>query len=105
MKRGPTDGLIGMWTHTFDKNGDVDRQFQILRRSGDAYIVQLYSFEDGHPDGMVAIPRKTILQNRLYESVYGLNDAMNVIERKKKEKEQKEVQAFLRKAEGLRLAS
>jgi hypothetical protein len=105
MKRGPTDGLLGMWALTFDKDGDIDRQFQILRRTGDAYIVQLYSLENGRPDGKVAIPRKTILKNKLYESVYGMNEARDAIQEKRRERVDKEVAAFNKMAEAYRLAS
>jgi hypothetical protein len=96
----PTDGLLGMWAHTFDSDGDIDRQFQILRRSGDGYIVQLYSLEDGHQDGMVVIPRKTILENRVYHSHYGMNDAMVEIDQKRRQ-----VLMATYQAEGLRIVS
>ena len=90
MKRGPVDGLIGMWAFTVDKNGDVDRQFEILRRTGDAYIVQMYALKGGAPAGLFAIPRKTILSGQVFENSDGLSDAIRAM------KGEKDFQRFMR---------
>ncbi len=76
MKRSASDGLIGMWFHTFDEGGDIDRQLEVIRRSGSDYICRNYSWEHGRPCGCAVVPRNTILQLPLYESSQALNAAM-----------------------------
>jgi ribosomal protein L36 len=72
--KNTSDGLIGMWAHTFDEDGDIDQQFQIIRRSGDVYICRIYSWEDGRPTNCTVIRRNRIFDLKLYES----SEAMNV---------------------------
>ena len=60
-----SDGLISMWSHTYDEDGDISQQFQIVRRSGDVYLCKLYSWIDGSPTGCVAIGRNKILGLKL----------------------------------------
>jgi hypothetical protein len=71
-----SDGLIGMWAHTYDDDGDIEWQFQIIRRSGDVYLCKLYSWVDGSPTGCVAIGRNKILGLKLYETCAAMNDAL-----------------------------
>jgi hypothetical protein len=71
-----SDGLIGMWAHTYDDDGGIEWQFQIIRRSGDVYLCKLYSWVDGSPTGCVAIGRNKILGLKLYESCEAMNDAL-----------------------------
>jgi hypothetical protein len=75
--KSTSDGLIGLWCHTFDDDGDIEWQFQIIRRSHDAYVCRLYSWENGRPADCVVIPRKKILGLRFYESSQGLNVALD----------------------------
>ena|SRR5712664_1796697 len=70
-----SDGLIGMWAHSYDEDGDIDQQFQIVRRSGDVYLCKLYSWIDGSPTGCVAVGRNKILGLKLYETCEAMNDA------------------------------
>jgi hypothetical protein len=79
-----SDGLIGMWAHTFDDDGDIEWQFQIIRRSGDVYICKLYSWTNGRPANCVVIPRNKILSLQLYES----SEAMNVAFEKHQQEQQ-----------------
>ena len=79
-----SDGLIGMWAHTFDDDGDIEWQFQIIRRSGDVYICKLYSWTNGCPANCVVIPRNKILSLQLYES----SEAMNVAFENHKQQQQ-----------------
>jgi len=79
-----SDGLIGMWAHTFDDDGNIEWQFQIIRRSGDVYICKLYSWTNGRPANYVVIPRNKILGLQLYES----SEAMNVAFEKHKQQQQ-----------------
>jgi len=77
----PSDGLIGMWVHSFDGNGDVDRQFQILRRTGDGYLCQLYSLKDGYRSELKVISRKDIIAKMtIYCSHFDMNDAFDRLE-------------------------
>jgi hypothetical protein len=71
-----SDGLIGMWAHTYDEDGDIDQQFQIVRRSGDVYLCKLYSWIDGSPAGCVAVGRSKILGLKLYETCEAMNAAL-----------------------------
>jgi hypothetical protein len=75
LKFKASDGLIGMWGHTFDDDGDIDLQFQIVRRSGDMYLIELYSWTDGNPSGCIAVSRARILDLKLYESCEAMNAA------------------------------
>jgi hypothetical protein len=70
-----SDGLLGMWAHSYDEDGDIDLQFQIVRRSGDAYLVRTYSWVDGRATGCVAMGRHKLLGLKLYESCDDMNDA------------------------------
>ena len=85
----PADGLIGMWVHSFDANGDVDRQFQILRRTGDGYVCQLYSMEDGYRSELKVISRKEIISKMtIYSSHFEMNDALDRIEEEQRAKKE-----------------
>src|SRR5215475_15845814 len=80
-KRGSVDGLINMWAHAFDRQGNVVMQFQILHRTGDGYLCQTYSMEDGELDVLKVVARKDIIRDmRLYYSHYEMNDALDKIE-------------------------
>ena len=77
MKRGPTDGLVGMWIHDFDQRGNIIVQAEIISRSQDGYICQLYSLDDGDPSELKVVPRKQIVERmKLYRSIYEMNRAM-----------------------------
>lgn len=44
------DGLIGKWFHTYEENGMMKWQGQVLSaHTGDKFLVQLYSWFDGYP--------------------------------------------------------
>jgi hypothetical protein len=76
-----------MWVHSFDSKGDVNRQFQILRRTGDAYVCQLYSLEDGYRSELKIISRKEIINTMtIYSSIWEMNDALD---RNEEEKEKR----------------
>src|SRR6266700_3542103 len=79
-----SDGLIGMWLHTFDDDGDIDQQLQIVRRSGHVYLCKLYSWVDGNPSNCVAIHRDKILGLALYESCEAMNAAYERHEQRRK---------------------
>jgi len=68
-KSWKNDGLIGLWGHTFDAYGDIDSQFEILRRTADAYIVRTYS------------TRRHLLGLKLYETCDEMNDALEAHQR------------------------
>jgi hypothetical protein len=74
VKNG-SDGLLGMWCHTLDADGDIDRQLPIARRSGDVYLCTSFSWIDGRPDECVAISRHEILSSHLYMSCEAMNAA------------------------------
>jgi hypothetical protein len=80
-KSWKNDGLIGLWGHTFDAYGDIDSQFEILRRTADAYIVRTYSFVDGRPSGLMTITRRHLLGLKLYETCDEMNDALEANQR------------------------
>jgi hypothetical protein len=73
--KSTSDGLIGLWAHTFNQDGSIDQQFQIIRRSGDMYICKLYSWVNGRPTNCVVINRNKILGLKLYESCESMNVA------------------------------
>jgi hypothetical protein len=70
-----SDGLISMWAHSFNSDGDIEWQFQIIRRSGDFYLCKTYSWTDGSPTDCVAISRNKILGLKLYDSCEAMNAA------------------------------
>jgi hypothetical protein len=74
--KNSSDGLIGMWAHTYDDEGDIDLQFQVVRRSGDVYLCAIYSWRDGNPTNCIAMRRDKILDLKLYESSQALNVAL-----------------------------
>jgi hypothetical protein len=71
----PKDGMVGLWFHTFDANGDFEQQLEIINRSGDAYVCRIYSWVDGGPRGCTVVSRNKILKLPLYESAQALNRA------------------------------
>ena len=76
--KNSSDGLIGLWGHSFDERGDIDTQFEIIRRSGDVYIVRIYSLADGSPSGVRAISRQRLLGLKLYETCEDMNEALDM---------------------------
>jgi hypothetical protein len=74
--KNSSDGLIGMWAHTFDEDDDIDQQIQVIRRSGDVYICRAYDWENGYPADCIVIARNKLLKLQLYESSYRLNLAL-----------------------------
>jgi hypothetical protein len=77
LKRKKTsDGLIGMWLHTYDDDGDISQQLQIIRRSGDVYLCQVYSWQNGSPTNCIAIGRNKILGLKLYASFEAMDTAL-----------------------------
>jgi hypothetical protein len=65
-----------MWGHTFDRDGNLDWQFEVIRRSGDVYLVKIYSWTDGNPTHVGAMMRHQLLSLKLYESSEAMNAAM-----------------------------
>jgi len=44
------EGFGGLWAHSLDKDGKIDRQIRILRQARPgAWLVQNYSWIDGTP--------------------------------------------------------
>jgi hypothetical protein len=74
--KNTSDGLIGMWAHTYNEVGDIDQQLQVIRRSGDVYLCQIYSWQNGGPTNCVAIPRSIILGLKLYASFEAMDTAL-----------------------------
>jgi hypothetical protein len=70
-----SDGLIGMYLHLYD-GGDISQQLQIIRRSGDVYLCQVLSWQNGSPTNCVAIARNKILSLKLYESFEAMDTAL-----------------------------
>jgi len=66
-----------MWGHTFDRAGNLDWQFEVIRRSGDVYLVKIYSWLDGNPTHVGAMTRRQMLGLKLYESSEAMNMAMD----------------------------
>jgi hypothetical protein len=83
-----SDGLIGMWLHTFDDDGDIDLQLEVIRRSGDVYICKVYSWDNGYPTDCVVLHRNKILSLPLYESSYRLNLALEKHKQQWRERQQ-----------------
>lgn len=77
MVRFKSDGLVGMWGHTFDADGDIEWQFQIVSRSGDVYLLNLHSWKDGRPTHIMAMNRAKLLGLKLYQSSQSLNVALD----------------------------
>jgi hypothetical protein len=74
-RKNTSDGLIGMWLHTYD-DGDISQQLQIIRRSGDVYLCQVHSWQNGSPTNCVAIARNKILGLKLYASFEAMDTAL-----------------------------
>jgi hypothetical protein len=74
------DGLIGMWGHTLNDDGEIAWQFQIIRRSEGLYICQLYSWMDCGPTESKAISREVILGDGV--KLYATDELMNEASKK-----------------------
>jgi hypothetical protein len=74
--KNTSDGFIGMWGHTFNRDGSLDWQFQVIRRSGDVYLVEIFSWKDGRPTHVGALNRRQLLGLKLYQSSEAMNAAM-----------------------------
>jgi hypothetical protein len=74
--KSTSDGLIGMWLHTYDEDGEISQQLQVIRRSGDVYLCQVYSWQNGSPTICVAIARNRILGLKLYETFEAMDTAL-----------------------------
>jgi hypothetical protein len=74
--KNSSDGLIGLWGHEFDQCGNIESQFEVIRRSADVYIVRLYSLKDGSPSNLMPINRKRLLELKLYDSCEAMNEAL-----------------------------
>jgi hypothetical protein len=75
-RKSINDGLIGMWLHTYDDDGEIDQQLQIIRRSGDVYLCQVHSWQNGLPTNCIAIPRNKILGLKLYSTFEAMDTAL-----------------------------
>jgi len=73
-KKPEPDGLIGMFGHTFE-DGEIQYQFQVVRRSEDVYICQLFSWIDGDPTDCITISRSRLLDLVLYQTAEDMNRA------------------------------
>jgi hypothetical protein len=83
-------GLIGMWLHTFDDDGGLDQQLEVIRRSGDVYICRVYSWEHGRPCGCAVLARNKILGSKLHESSQAMNVALENYEEQRRWRQQAE---------------
>ena len=70
--------LVGMWLHTFNPDGSINRQGQIKQNDGEIVMVQLYSWLDGSPTNMeahkvddVLNKEKTVLYSTNREMIIG----------------------------------
>jgi hypothetical protein len=70
------DGLIGMWLHTYNEDGEIDQQLQVIRRSGDVYLCQVHSWQNGLPTNCIAIARSKILSLKFYASFEAMDTAL-----------------------------
>jgi hypothetical protein len=86
--KNSSDGAIGLWFHTYCDDGDIDQQFQVVRRSGNSYLCLLYSWEDGRPSYVVALNRDKVLAQRLYQSSQAMNRAFELHEQGRKREHQ-----------------
>jgi hypothetical protein len=68
-----SDGLIGLWGHQFNELNHIALQFQIIRKSGNSYVVQVYSFENGKAAHCKVISRADILKCKLFPDVEAMN--------------------------------
>jgi len=75
-RKTSSDGLIGMWTHIYDDDGNIRYQAQVFRRSGDVYLCQVYSWQNGSATDCIAIPRSKILGLKLYASFEAMDTAL-----------------------------
>jgi hypothetical protein len=71
-----SDGLIEMWGHRFDALNHIDLQFQIISKTGNSYVVQVFSFADGKPSHIKVISRADILGDRykLFQDIWSMNE-------------------------------
>jgi predicted GIY-YIG superfamily endonuclease len=63
---GPaTAGLVGMFGHTLDDDGEIDWQFEVVQFLGEGiYLVQLFSWMDGCANKIVPLTAQDIAQGR-----------------------------------------
>jgi hypothetical protein len=84
-KHAPGNGLLGLFGHTLNEDGEVIWQFQVVRRaSNDAYIVQLYSWLDGSPTQVTVLGHDDLLSERcrLYLSAKQMHEAYDQYSRR-----------------------
>jgi hypothetical protein len=74
--KSTSDGLIGLFLHSYDDEGEISQQLQIIRRSGDVYVCQAFSWQNGSPTNCVAIARNKILNLKLYASFEAMDTAL-----------------------------
>jgi hypothetical protein len=91
------DGLIGMFGHTLNEDGDIVWQFKIVRRSDDLYICQLYSWLDCGPTNCAPIARETILGPTV--KLYETDDLMNAAYEKQAQRQRWNREAERQEAE------
>lgn len=54
-KEQPSDGLVGMWLHTFHTDGTLEFQGRIADLDGDRVLVQFFSWMTGAPTNVEPI--------------------------------------------------
>lgn len=61
-------GVVGNWFHSFDAEGELKWQGQIVAREGEMLLVQLYDWMDGEPSRRVLVSPKDIADWHLYRT-------------------------------------
>jgi hypothetical protein len=75
--RGPKDGLVNMWAFEVDQKDKITGYFQIISRTGDAYVVRYNCLEKSDLSGIRCLKRKDILVHpRLFLTHFELHAAM-----------------------------
>jgi len=70
------EGFGGLWAHSLDKDGKIDRQIRILRQARPgAWLVQNYSWIDGTPT-TISVVTESCLEDGAHCILYADNEAM-----------------------------
>lgn len=70
------EGLVGLWGHTFDQDGEIKWQFKIVRKADQFHVCQLFSWLDGGPTECKLIETPILAQEcKLYNSTDLMQEA------------------------------
>lgn len=71
-----TEGeVIGKWFHSYNKDGTIKWQGQVIDRDSKWHIVQLYSFVDGSEVKKEKVSLMSMLDWDFYETSYNMREA------------------------------